>query len=138
MIKIGIDPGVKTGIAEIMDTDLFSPKLSLYTTDFWGCYEFIRKNYAPSCTEIHIEDTNDLPVFRESSNNRIQSRMGRNVGAVCREASLLIEGFQRLGYKVVVHNNKKSAKLDAKQFKVLTGWQGRTNQHERDAAALIL
>jgi hypothetical protein len=131
--KIGIDPGKQTGIAIMRDG-----KLSMmYTTDFWKCHDEIV--CMPSCeVEIHIEDTNDLPVFHDAPNMDVKGAIGKRVGGVCREANLLIERFRSLGYTVVVHNNKKSPKLDAKQFARLTGWKWRTSQHSRDAAMLVI
>jgi len=132
MIKFGIDPGKTTGVAI-----LFNGKIeSLITTDFWGAYQ-LAISYSKDI-EIHIEDTNDLPVFRHAKNQAIKGAMGRSVGSVCREASLLAEGFRRLGYAVICHGNKSSSKLDDETFRRITGWKGRTNQHVRDAACLVI
>jgi hypothetical protein len=38
--------------------------------------------------------------------------------------------------KVAPRNNR--TKMTANEFKMLTGWQGKTNEHGRDSAALII
>lgn len=133
-IIIGIDPGKQTGLAFAIDGKI----TELCTVDFWTAYDRVRM-WAPECVEIHIEDTSDLPVIgRPHTNRHAHGKIGRNVGGVCREAELLISGFRRLGYTVIPHRNKKSSKMDAKTFNRITGWEGRTNQHQRDAAVLVI
>jgi hypothetical protein len=133
-IHIGIDPGVKTGFAQAINGKL----VRLETTDFWEVYEGVKAMWSINDVAIHIEDTNDLPVFHHGANRKAQGAIGRNVGEVCREASLLIQGFERLGYNVIPHRGKRSKKVDHKTFCRITGWKGRTNQHQRDAACLII
>ena len=133
-ILIGIDPGKKTGVA----VTIYGKLEYLYTIDFWMCYDFITTGYRTDQTEIHIEDTSDLPIFHKGMNKRSMGEIGRRVGSVCREAELLNIGFSRLGYTVIMHRNKKTSKIDSETFKRLTGWKGRSNQHERDAVCLII
>ena len=57
--KIGIDPGKKTGWARMKNGILDE----LDTSEFWTVYLMLTKFYSTKETEIHIEDTNDLPVF---------------------------------------------------------------------------
>jgi hypothetical protein len=132
-VKLGIDPGTHTGIALAVDGKL----TQLYTSDFWECYDWVRDTYLPGEIEIHIEDTNDLPVIDRGASWRSHGKIGKNIGSVCREASLLISGFRRLGYAVVCRDQKRTPKLDAETFRRLTGWEGRTNSHMRDAAVLV-
>ncbi|MFI8143190.1 hypothetical protein ACFMJ0_23395, partial [Acinetobacter baumannii] len=49
---------------------------------------------------------------------------------------LLVEIAQALGLAVLLVKPTKS-KLNAEQFNKVTGWQGRTNQEQRDAGMLI-
>jgi hypothetical protein len=132
-VKLGIDPGTHTGMALAVDGKL----TQLYTSDFWECYDWVRDTYRPGEIEIHIEDTNDLPVIDRGTGKRSHGKIGKNVGSVCREASLLISGFRRLGFDVVVRDNKTTPKLRGEPFRRLTGWNGQTNQHQRDAAMLV-
>lgn len=137
-ITIGIDPGKKTGIAVMENNTL----RLLVTLDFWGTYNFVRDYPVSAVRAIIIEDTSDLPVFqrnRKADNWGAIAATGRNIGAVCREALLLAEGFQRSGYNVIKKSrNPKTPKLSSRQFRQLTGWMSRTNQHERDAATLLI
>lgn len=62
-------------------------------------------------------------------------KMARNVGEIDAWCKLIVEHCAELG--ITAHGvspKGKGAKMDADSFKELTGWQGRTNQHERDAA----
>ena len=61
-------------------------------------------------------------------------RTGFNVGGVYREAELLIEKAGRLKLPCIIQ--KPQGKIKADEFKKITGWTARTNQHERDAGML--
>lgn len=136
MITIGIDPGRNTGVAIVNDQGKL---VYLNTTDFWGAFSIITTFDKNNVKAVHIEDTSDLPVFHKTAQTRQAiATTGRRVGEVCAEARLLADGLERYGYKVIRRRQKKSQKLNAMIFKRLTGWKGRTNQHQRDAAALII
>jgi hypothetical protein len=132
--KIGIDPGTKTGYALVVDSKL----VEIETVDFWRVYHLITDRFQTDICEIHIEDTSDTTVWHTAKNIGQMKRIGINVGKVIREAELLILGLKWLGYRVVPHREKKSRKIDAKTFQKITGWTGRTSQHGRDAAMMIL
>ena len=61
-------------------------------------------------------------------------KIGQNVGSVRAEGKLLCMGLRDLGYEVV--QVSPMGKIDAAGFSSLTGYRGRTNQHERDAGLL--
>lgn len=133
-LVIAIDPGVKTGLAVY---DLHENKLSmLETTDFWGAYDWVVENTSPhQVSKVIIERPNSKTVWHKKAMTRgAIERTSVNVGAVIREADLMIVRMKSLGYKVVrVH---PSGKIDADQFAKITGWTGRTNEHMRDAGMM--
>lgn len=132
---IGIDPGVQTGFA-VWDRQA-RRFVEIDSTDFWGVFERMQKISA-SEVKIIVEIASTAPLFwqrKESAqNDHTLARKARNVGQVTREASLLVEGLRRLGYRVV--EVKPQGKKNQEEFKRITGWPKRTNQHERDSAML--
>lgn len=59
-----------------------------------------------------------------------------DVGAVRRESMLLADGLELAGAQVErVH---PPGKVDAVTFARITGWTGRTNEHQRDAGMLAI
>ena len=66
----------------------------------------------------------------------VGERIAKNVGENHATGKLLVEMAQSLGLPVVeVRPTRK--KLKAEDFNRITGWQGRTNQEQRDAGMLI-
>lgn len=129
MILLGIDPGVNTGVAEyhrgkLVKLDTLAPV-----------------RIAARLAEVRP----DLLVFEDS---RLQShtwtrgkstaataKMARNVGQVDMLCGLIQAVCADLGIEAVgISPRAKGAKLDAKAFHAVTGWTGRCNEHERDAA----
>lgn len=134
-ICIGIDPGKQTGVAISMGGRL----IKLLTLDFWSAYALVCSYPISSIQAVIIEDTSDLPVFHKGAKTwGGAAATGRRVGAVCREADLLFEGLKRAGYNVIKRQGKVNRKLNAKQFNSITGWTGKSNQHQRDAGTLLL
>lgn len=142
---ISIDPGVSTGMAL---WDSYERKfVDIWTTDFWGCIEYISgmpRLYGLSF-EVVIENPNgNKPVFFKPGvkSQAMARRVGQNIGSNKREASLLIEYFERnhIAYTAIVPKKKStgSGKITQEYFKKLSGWTKRTNQHERDSAMMIL
>ncbi|AXY60003.1 hypothetical protein [Acinetobacter sp. WCHAc010052] len=63
-------------------------------------------------------------------------RIAKNVGENHATGKLLAEMAQSLGLAVVLVKPVRS-KLNAEDFNKITGWQGRSNQEQRDAGMLI-
>ena len=130
MIKrvIGIDPGKSTGFAEY-DGELYAG-----TTDFWGAVKAV-EIHDPKETAVIVELPRSKHVWHgKGQNSKAMARTGVNVGSVIREAELLAERFIALGYTVVTVHPK--GKTTAAYVKGLTGYEGRTNEHTRDAIML--
>lgn len=136
MIRVGIDPGVKTGFA-IAE----SGKLThLETVDFWGAYDRIRE-WDPGCVEmitIEISETTHMWGKQLYGNDQDKRRvkMGQNVGAVRREGQLLAQRLRQRGYSVRCVPPR--GKVSADYFRRLTGWTGTSNEHTRDAGLLAI
>lgn len=126
---IGIDPGKKTGYAvyDKLDGEL----IILQSVDFWELIFDVDIRFGPDVVgKVVIEKPSTKQMFHKNAS----PTMGVNVGMNRREAELLIEWFSRKEYNVVV--SKPLGKINKDKFKKITGWQGRTNEHTRDAGML--
>lgn len=133
--RAAADPGVNTGFA-IYDT--LTKKFRLIETwTFCLVYEYLRdtklKGQISSVT-VEVPRTNH--VWGDKARRY-------NVGRNNREAELLAEMIERLGYKVIRQHPlgkiKKVGNISAEKiFRKLTGWTGRTDKDNRDAAMLAM
>jgi len=139
MIRIGIDPdSEKHGVAIYVSGGLSKLK-SMTLIEIYEKLEFMNSSYLGSI-EVHIEDVNGVSASftaRDKKENinvklKIASHMGR-----CKQAQIELERvFEYFGVKVVKHKISKNWK-DAsgkKQFEMVTGWTGRSNEDTRSAA----
>ena len=127
MIYIGIDPGVNTGVA-VWDS-IVKKFLSIETMPI---LEAISKVNVYRDAVIIIEDARQRKWFGNSGKERLQG-----AGSIKRDCQIwqeFLESNEITHYWVAPKNNK--TKLDAMQFKQITGYVGRTNVHGRDAAML--
>ena len=131
MTIIGIDPGKFTGVAIFTKGAL----TELRTTDPSGV--------AALLDEIQPERV----VFEDSRLTRAtwsrgvspasMRKIARNVGQIDAWCSQLVDLCAARG--IVAHGispKNKGKKLNAEQFKELTGWSGSSNEHCRDAATV--
>ncbi|MDH2578346.1 hypothetical protein [Acinetobacter baumannii] len=133
-IIIGIDPDLeKSGVA-ILGNDL-----QLKNMTFPETVELFR-NEQDSIKKVVIEAgwKNKKANFRVGGGHsrQVNEQIARRVGMNHATGILLAEIAQALGLAVLLVKPTKS-KLNAEQFNKITGWQGRTNQEQRDAGMLI-
>lgn len=139
-LLIGIDPGTNTGYAEY---DPHTKKILLtLQTNFWDTVERIAAMKARGLRfRVFIEDPNGNAVtfskkYVYGKTDMTREKISQDVGRNKQEARLLIEYFERQGipYRAFVPDKRK---LDATEFRKLTGYLKRISQHERDAARLV-
>lgn len=126
---IGIDPGVNTGVAVWNGTELERVE----STDIICAMEIVRHYNDYHNIQVYYEDARLRHWFGSSGREKL---MG--AGSVKRDSQIW-ETFCK-GYDipyVAVAPKDNMTKLNAKQFALYTGWKGRTNEHERDAAMLV-
>ncbi len=133
-IIIGIDPDLeKSGVA-ILGNDLQLKNLTFPET-----VELFR-NEQDSIKKVVIEAgwKNKKANFQVGGGHsrQVNEQIARRVGMNHATGILLGEIAQALGLAVLLVKPTKS-KLNADEFNKLTGWQGRTNQEQRDAGMLI-
>lgn len=124
---IGIDPGTNTGKAVFIDGKL----TGLMTI-------------APDEILTHIHDAKRVifedsrltnHVFTTVKSRAAALKMARNVGEIDAWCKLIVAHCAHLGIQAHGISPKgKGAKLNSEAFNKLTGWTGKSNQHERDAA----
>ena len=126
---MGLDPGTHTGLA-------------LFQGGFLVRLETI---HPASIRSALVQWQPQRVVFEDSrlqshawtghANRAAALKVARNIGEVDAWCKLIVEHCAELG--IAAHGispKQKGAKHDADSFRELTGWAGRTNQHERDAA----
>ena len=126
---IGIDPGKATGIAIYRDAALCELR-----TVAPAEIEALIVEHAPAL--VVFEDSRmQSPVFSRGTSPRAMLKIARNVGEIDQLCRQIEDMCKRLGIKCIgVSPHRKGRKLNAKEFAAVTGWNGRSNQHERDAA----
>lgn len=133
---IAIDPGVKCGVAVYEDGELYC----LYTSSVIDLFTDLE-------SELILYDDSVL-AFEDSRlishiytapglKGAAKLKVARNVGQVDAICSLIADIWGNRPIYAISPKNK-GAKINSELFKKLTGWQGRTNQHERDAAMIGL
>ena len=129
MLILGIDPGANTGVAHFVDGEL-----ARLETIAPHQIERILREAMPA--RVVFEDSRlQSHTWTRGNSVAATAKMARNVGqidawcslitAVCGELGIPAHGISPLG---------KGHKMAADQFERITGWTGRSNQHERDGA----
>lgn len=132
MLIIGIDPGVTTGFAIWDRADkIFSVVESM------GIIEAMDR-----ISEAHRNDVPIMVVFEDARMRGGSKAASYGAGAIRRECAIWAEflAYMQTNGPMpfrAISPRQKGAKLNADQFRRLTGWTERTNEHARDAAMLV-
>lgn len=141
---IGIDPGVNTGLA------IYNPenkKFELHTKSFWLAFHIIKELYEHNTDYelvIYIEDsTQNRPVFEEritGKNIGTALKIAQYVGSNKRDCQLWFEfcEYANIEYYRIRPSGKSGTKIPKKNFEKITGYTGRSSQHSRDAAMMVV
>ena len=127
---IGVDIGVNTGIALAVGGKL----KEVFSTTILEAMDYVR-SHKPN-VKLYIEDARKLKWggYNKGNTQRLQG-----AGSVKRDAQIWEEFAIREGIDYLLidpRSNRK--KLNAEQFKKLTGYEGSTNEHGRDAGMLVV
>jgi hypothetical protein len=138
-VVISIDPGVMSGWAEyrggvLTYLDTYSPREVILQL------ESAINDWSTPPNAVVIEDSRMIsPVFGVKKNSKgglpAINKIARNIGILDGICGIIQEVCEN--YKVMliqVSAKDKGAKLGAESFQAVTGWVGRTNEHQRDAA----
>ncbi|EOR06697.1 hypothetical protein [Acinetobacter tandoii] len=134
-ILIGIDTGVNTGFAVAADRGNGGELEQVGSLSITQAMEKVKElieQWGISNVCLYIEDARKRTWFtggREKS---------QGVGSVKRDAQIWEDWCKEQGFKfLMVHPAANATKKKATDFKRMTGWVGRTNEHARDAAMLV-
>ena len=129
---IGIDTGVNTGYA-VYDKEI--KQLTVVSTvmihqAMLALLVIHKDGYSNECMVI-VEDA------RQVRFNTDKAKL-QGAGSVKRDAKMWEDFLKDLKFPFQMVRPKKAiTKFDADKFKSVTGWEGRTNSHGRDAAMLV-
>ncbi len=141
MIIIGIDPGVNTGIA-VFNHKLLTDLCTIRPFHLTEVLSAIFTDISASSDNLRViyEDSRlTSPVWSRGTNKAALIKIARNVGQVDAVCSMIVDICEQ--YNVPCHGispKNKGKKIGAEEFNKLTGWQKKSNQHERDAAMCVI
>lgn len=132
---VGVDPGTDTGVAV---KDLRTDRITeLESMAIHNAMDFV-ESYADMALII-VEDARKWNGYTKGMPFGKMSAKAQGAGSVKRDCSIWDDFLKdREAYYVMVPPAAKGGKIDHGLFKRITGWEGRANQHKRDAAMLIL
>ncbi len=131
-VLIGVDPGTHTGIAIKMHGDL---KL-IETVTIWHALNMVKEwaEYEGKQNAfVRVEDDRLRTWFGKSGPER-----WKGAGSIARDCAIWEEVLTDLKIPFEMVHPKHVKETTAEYFKKLTGWQGRTSKHAREAAWLVL
>lgn len=131
--KIGIDTGTNTGFAVWSEGALQRVECMTITQAMEAV-----KAYPAGETRLFIEDARLWVGFKGKATRQSEARR-QGAGSVKRDAAIWQDWCKENGYEDVLFIKPmgNGAKKNAVDFKRITGWQGRTNEHSRDAATIV-
>lgn len=134
-IMIGIDTGVNTGFAVAADRGNggeLEQVESLSITQAMEKVKALIEEWEIGNVCLYIEDARQRTWFTGGREK------AQGVGSVKRDAQIWEDWCKEQGYTYkMIHPAANATKKKATDFKRMTGWVGRTNEHARDAAMLV-
>lgn len=135
-LYIGIDAGTHTGVAVWNSTE---HRLELIDTmTITRAMDYVRGERMRGLAMgfevvVYLEDARKRSWFGNAGREKLQG-----AGSVKRDCAIWETFCMELGVECVKIPPKHNAtKLKDGQFKLITGWHGRTSEHGRDAAMLV-
>lgn len=133
-VIIGIDPDLeKSGVA-VKSSD----GLQLLNLTFVELKDLMEEKCAV-IKKVVVEAgwLNTKSNFRNIQTRLVAEKTAKNVGENHATGKLIVQLIESMGISVELIRPTRS-KLNATDFNRITGWTGRSNQEQRDAAILIL
>ena len=130
---IGIDPDLEKSAVAVL-----GQSLELKNITFPETVELFR-THQDEIKKVVIEAgwLNKKSNFRFGHSKTAGEKIAKNVGENHATGKLLAEMVKECGLAVGLVKPTRT-KLKAEDFNRITGWQGRTNQEQRDAAMLLI
>jgi hypothetical protein len=127
---LAIDPGANTGCAHFENGTL----KDIFTTTPYQIFQYVQDKIY---NRVILEDSTLIShVYTAPSvKGAAKLKIARNIGEVDGYCKMIVQACAEAGIPCLQISPKgKGAKLNATEFKQITGWEGKSNQHERDAA----
>lgn len=142
MLLVGLDPGVETGLAK---WDSSTHKLlsveSLSIVDAMAEFEALHTIHTEEgqcCFVVVMEDARKHQVPAKFQKHKSHKYL-QGIGSVKRDCGMWEQWFTRQRIPFVTRRpSSRITKWPADKFQAATGWTGRTNNHGRDAAMLVV
>ncbi len=132
MIRLGIDPGVNTGFAVWSEEE--RKLIDVCSVGIIDAMDrALRMHRVGALHSVTMEDARLRTWFGAKGREALQG-----AGSIKRDCSIWLEwaGFHGIALRSI-KPAAGATKWDAEHFRRVTGWQGRTNEHARDAALLV-
>jgi hypothetical protein len=131
---IGIDCGVNTGITIINRSK--RSIVAIKTVMIHQAMQMVKDCHQENLNQVfvRVEDARQRKWFGKNSNEKMQG-----AGSIKRDAKIW-EDFltsHDITFEMVAPKNNRT-KLTSESFKKITGYQGQTSVHARDAAMLVI
>ena len=138
ILRIGVDPDLTgSGVAVMVNGEI----TSLHTMPFFDLLDFIDNHQQAIFSVENVNANKALYATHNGKGARVREKIAQNVGQVKAVGRLIAEYLDRnkCVYELVtpLKGLPKQAKTDATLFNKLTGWEGRSNADNRDAAMLL-
>lgn len=134
MLILGIDPGADTGVA-VFEAGLLSRLITIEPAHIGRLLD----GHNPE--RVIFEDSRlQSHVWVKAKTRAAAVKIGRNIGEVDAWCKLIVAECAERGIPAHGISPKvKGAKIEKQdEFNRITGWTGKSNQHERDAAMCAL
>lgn len=134
-VAIGIDPGTNTGIAVWNKQDkAFTQVACTKIHNAMQIVQYWADIVLTSGLIVRLEDARQHIWFGEDARKRIQG-----AGSIKRDCSIWQDFLEEKGIPYeLVPPKENTTKVTAVYFNRVSGWQGKTNNHARDAGMLVL
>lgn len=134
MVWIGIDPGTETGFAvwddskrTLIDCRTLKIHQAMKEVSIWS-------SVSPGNVILVFEDARQRRWYGSRSWEKLQG-----AGSVKRDCSIWEDYCKDIGLPFrAVPPTSGMTKVTSDYFRMVTGWEGRTSNHARDAAMLVI
>lgn len=133
---MGIDPGTKTGVAVWCRQQ--KQLIFVECMDFWGSLDRVEQHMSPVDTLVAVEVPKRGLVYdrHRLPKTGAVAKIAFNAGETYARAALTVSRLRSLGFHVEEVVPMRVRKWSAQDLKRYTGYDGRTNEHTRDAIRL--
>lgn len=135
MTDIGIDPGVKTGVAVAYGGEY----VEILSTDILEAMDIILKYKAAGQLRVTIENPRQYKDPNYLKYGRSSAHKAQGAGSIKRDFSIWETFFKRHNIYYIAKSPLAVGRMfeNAETFILATGWTKSTNVHAREAAKLI-